>query len=127
LSLYRAPLVDMQPGEAEALPGPFNDGLAQGDLTYSPDGEFAVFWSIRGDSREPDLFAVRRDGNAWSQAIRLPAPFNGTGMDFTPAFTSDGRRLRWASQRQFGANGTDPNGNADLYQTDASLLGTAFE
>ena len=127
LSLYRAALVDMQPGEAKALHGPFNDGIAQGDLTYSPNGEFAVFWSIRGDSRDPDLFAVRRQGGGWSPAIRLPAPFNAPGMDFTPAFTADGERVRWASQRQAEADGADPAGNADLYQADSRVLQAVFE
>lgn len=127
LALYRARLVDAQPVEAEALPGPFNDGLAQGDLTFSPDGQVAVFWSIRGDSRNPDLFAMRRQGETWSPAIRLPAPFNVPGMDFTPAFTADGQRLRWASQRRADAEGTTPGGNADLYQVDSRLLHAAFD
>jgi hypothetical protein len=127
LALYRAPLIDGRPGKAEALPSPFNDGPAQGDLTLSPDGTIAIFWSIRGESRDPDLFAVRRHAEAWSPAVRLPAPFNGPGMDFTPAFTTDGKRLRWASQRQADAADADPAGNADLYQADSSLLHTALD
>lgn len=59
---------------------------------------------MRGELREPDLFAVVRRGESWSEAIRLPAPFNAPGMDFTPAFTADGRTLYWASQRH-GAEG----------------------
>lgn len=94
LALYRPRLVKTRPGEPEAMPSPFNYGLAKGDLTFSPDGKVAVSWSIRGERREPDLFAVRRQGKAWSPAIRLTAPFNLPGMDITPAFTADGKRLR---------------------------------
>ncbi|NYZ63194.1 PD40 domain-containing protein [Luteimonas deserti] len=122
LALYRARLVNGQPAAAEALPAPFNDGIAQGDLTFSPDGRIALFWSIRGDTREPDLFAVHRTGTGWSAAIRLPAPFNAPGMDFTPAFSADGRALRWASQR--AADGASPGnqGRADIHVIDARSL-----
>lgn len=115
LALYAAPLVDEVPGVPEPMPAPFNDGRAQGDLTFSPDGRIALFWSIRGEIREPDLFAVRREGAGWSAAVRLAAPFNAPGMDFTPSFSADGRTLRWASQRR--PDGTAPmqGAGADLY------------
>lgn len=115
LALYRSPLVDGLPSSPVAMPPPFNDGLAQGDLTFSADGRIALFWSIRGGQRDPDLFAVRREGTGWSDAVRLPAPFNAPGMDFTPAFSADSRRLRWASQRRAGADGGPPDTKADLY------------
>lgn len=122
LALYASPLIDGTPGVAVPLPAPFNDGRAQGDLTFSPDGGSALFWSIRGDSREPDLFLVRRAGTGWSAAIRLPAPFNAPGMDFTPAWSADGKALRWASQR--GADSGTQGGprNADIYAAAASGL-----
>lgn len=121
LALYSAPLADGTPGAAAPLPAPFNDGRAQGDLTFSPDGASALFWSIRGDSRDPDLFLVRRAGAGWSAAIRLPAPYNAPGMDFTPAWSADGRTLRWASQREAAAAAGGP-GNADVYAAPAILL-----
>lgn len=122
LALYRAPLVDGVPAAPQPLPAPFNDGRAHGDLTFSPDGRIALFWSIRGDSRDPDLFAVQREGDGWSAAVRLPAPYNAAGMDFTPAFSADGRRLRWASQRRPDAEGTPPAATADLYSAPADTL-----
>jgi dipeptidyl aminopeptidase/acylaminoacyl peptidase len=121
LALYRAPVTDSGIGPAEALPAPFNAGQVQGDLTFSPDGRTALFWSVRGESREPDLFAVLRQGDGWSEAIRLPAPFNAPGMDFTPAFSADGGTLYWASQR----NGTD--GHADVVAIAAAQLSRALE
>ena len=122
LALYRARMVDDAPMAPEAMPAPFNDGLAQGDLTFSPDGRVALFWSIRGDSRDPDLFIVRRAGRQWSAAERLAAPFNAPGMDFTPAFSADGRSLRWASQRAPDGVGAIQDGGADLYAADADAL-----
>lgn len=100
LAIYRAPVLADGIGPAVAMPAPFNEGQVQGDLTFSPDGGIALFWSVRDESREPDLFAVMRAGDGWSEAIRLPPPFNAAGMDFTPAFTADGRTLYWASQRE---------------------------
>jgi dipeptidyl aminopeptidase/acylaminoacyl peptidase len=115
LALYRSQVSDGTVAAPEPLPAPFNDGLAQGDLTFSPDGRVALFWSIRGDSRDPDLFAVHRQGNDWSAAVRLPAPFNAPGMDFTPAFAADGTSVTWASQRTPDGAAVDSSGRADLY------------
>jgi dipeptidyl aminopeptidase/acylaminoacyl peptidase len=126
LALYRAPLADGTPAAAEPMPAPFNDGLAQGDLTFSPGGRLALFWSIRGERRDPDLFAVRREADGWSAAVRLPAPFNAAGMDFTPAFSADGNTLRWASQRSRDGGGPAPDGSADLYGAPAAALESLF-
>ena len=127
LALYAAPLVDGVPGPAAPMPAPFNDGLAQGDLTFSADGRIALFWSIRGDSREPDLFAVRREGAGWSAAVRLAAPFNAPGMDFTPSFSADGRSLRWASQRSADGTTAAPGAGADIYVASTAPLRAQLE
>lgn len=128
LAIYEARLNGPGFGKPVALPAPFNDGDIQGDFTLSPDGHLAVFWSRRDDSDELDLFAACRRPTAWSQAVRLPAPINGTGMDFTPAFSSDGRWLYFASER--GGEGTPAagvlNGQSNLYAAPASLLETAL-
>lgn len=122
LALYAAPLVNGVPGAPEPMPAPFNDGRAQGDLTFSPDGRIALFWSIRGDIREPDLFAVRREGSGWSTAVRLAAPFNAPGMDFTPSFSPDGRTLRWASQRRPDGSAPAQGAGADIYTASTAAL-----
>lgn len=121
LSLYRARLVDGVPAAAEPLPAPFNDGRVQGDLTYSPDGQTALFWSVRGDSTEPDLFITRRDDQGWTAATRMPAPFNAPGMDFTPSFSPDGRSLHWASQRDTG-EGAGADRRADVFAARVDAL-----
>jgi hypothetical protein len=121
MSLYRARLVDGIPAAPEPMPAPFNEGRVQGDLTFSPDGRIALFWSIRGDSTEPDLFLTRRDGDGWAPAQRLPPPFNAPGMDFTPSFSADGRTLRWASQRMADHDHADDR-RADILAVRSELI-----
>lgn len=118
LSIYGAALdAGGLPGAPEPLPAPFNTGTQQGDFTLSPDGRFALFWSLREGSAAGDVYAVRRIGDGWdSQAIRLPSPINSTGFDFTPAFSADGTLLRFASDRaSSGLPETGPGGLSDLY------------
>ncbi|HEX7803826.1 MAG TPA: hypothetical protein VF471_13830 [Pseudoxanthomonas sp.] len=129
LSIYRARSSGHGFGAPQALPAPFNDGGIQGDFTRSPDGRIAVFWSRRGDSDAPDLFAVCRTSGGWSQAVRLPAPVNGPGMDFTPAFSADGDTLYFASMRA-ASGAADPggvlNGQSNLYTVPASIVDAAL-
>jgi hypothetical protein len=126
MSLYRVRLETLASATPEALPAPFNDGVVQGDLTLSPDGETALFWSVRGQQSEPELFAVLREGEAWGPALRLPPPFNAEGMDFTPAFSSDGQTLYWASQRTPSGHAAPTDGRADLYAIAAARLHAAI-
>lgn len=129
LSIYRAQANDQGFDAPQALPAPFNDGRIQGDFTLSPDGFVAVFWSRRGESEELDLFASCKGPKGWSPAVRLLAPLNGKGMDFTPAFSADGQTLYFASLR--GADGAaDPNGvlngQSNLYTAPAALVHAAL-
>lgn len=129
LSIYQARVNGNGFDTPLALPAPFNDGDIQGDLTLSPDGRVAVFWSRREDSEELDLFAACRRPTAWSRAVRLPAPINGTGMDFTPAFSADGSTLYFASLRA-GDGAADAggllNGQSNLYTAPVTLVDAAL-
>lgn len=88
-----------------------------------------VEFQWRDGSDELDLFAACRRPTNWSRAARLPAPINGTGMDFTPAFSSDGRALYFASLRA-NNSAMDPgsvlNGQSNLYAATAMLVDTAL-
>ena len=126
LSIYRVRLDSAS--APEPLPPPFNDGAAQGDFTLSPDGTVAIFWSERDGSQDADLFAVRRKGSEWSKPVRLPSPVNASGFDFTPAFSHDGRELRFASMRKpawLDATGHVLNGLANIYVVPASIVEAA--
>jgi hypothetical protein len=129
LSLYRAAARDNGFDAPQALPAPFNAGSIQGDFTLSPDGQVALFWSRRGEVTDIDLFASCKRAEGWSAAVRLPAPINGKGMDFTPAFSADGQTLYFASLRNAeGAADSNGvlNGQSNLYTVPAGLVRAAL-
>jgi hypothetical protein len=124
LAIYRARAAGRGFDAPQPLGAPFNDGSRQGDFTLSSDGRLAVFWSQRGSSADADLFAACRTGAGWSAAMRLPAPINAPGMDFTPSLTADGRELRFASMRSradAGAPARLLNGQANIYTAPAAM------
>jgi hypothetical protein len=130
MSIWRARAIGAGFGQPEALPAPFNEGAVQGDFTLSPDGNTAVFWSQRGEVKDPDLFAARRTPRGWSAAVRLPAPVNAPGMDFTPAFSPNGQRLHLASMRKpawFDDAGHVFNGQANAWVVPARLVAGALD
>jgi hypothetical protein len=129
LSIYRARLNGSSFDAPEPLPAPFNDGAAQGDFTLSQDGTIALFWSERDGSEDADLFATRRNGSGWSTPVRLPAPINAVGFDFTPSFSSDGRELRFASMRKPSWLSSDEhvlNGLSNLYVAPTDMIEAAL-
>lgn len=98
LSLYRVDDDENLP--PSPLPAPINEGTANSDFTLSPDGRFAVWWSNRaGSEGGADLYLAERVGEEFGPALRLPAPINGAGFEFTPSVTADGRWLLFASTR----------------------------
>jgi len=128
LSIYRARLTGNGFEAAQPLGAPFNDGQAQGDFTLSPDGQTALFWSIREGRKDGDVFAVRRDGANWSRPVRLPVPINSDGFDFTPSFSADGAALHIASTRKPTWLGEDApvfNGQSNIYVVPGSMVGAA--
>lgn len=127
LSIWRARVHDGGFGAPEPLPAPFNAGRQQGDFTLSPDGRLALFWQA-GSDNDGELHAARRTADGWSCPVRLPAPFNGPGFDFTPAFTPDGERVLFASERQFKGQKTALlNGLANLYVAPRRLVDAALD
>lgn len=85
-----------------ALPAPINVGPSNSDFTLSPDGRYALWWSDRSETKarqDGDLFLAERVGAGFGPAIRLPAPVNSPGFEFTPSISSDGQWLIFASTR----------------------------
>jgi hypothetical protein len=98
LSVYRVDDDETLP--PRLLPAPINEGSANSDFTLSPDGRFVVWWSNRtGSEGGADLYLAERVGEQFGLALRLPAPINGAGFEFTPSITADGRWLLFASTR----------------------------
>lgn len=128
MSIYRARVTDDGFEALQPLAAPFNDGQAQGDFTLSPDGRIALFWSIRGTHKDGDVYAVRRDGVNWSKPVRLPAPVNTDGFDFTPSFSADGAALRIASTRKpawLGEGAPVFNGQSNIYVVPGTMVDAA--
>jgi hypothetical protein len=126
LAIYHSEkLADGSYSQAQALPAPVNVGPSNGDFTLSPDGRFVLWWSDRnaGDNKQDaDLYIARRSGDDFGPAVRLPAPINGPGFEFTPSVSSDGLWLMFAS---IPAKGATDAGLSQLYRVSwPALLNT---
>jgi hypothetical protein len=82
-------------------------GASEVRLAIRPDGMQRVWGAIgRGEAGQLDLWESHRLARGlWSEPARLP--FNGPGEDFDPAFSPDGRRLYFHSERAGGFGQTD--------------------
>jgi hypothetical protein len=117
LAVYRA---DGDGAAPQALPAPVNEGEANSDFTLSPDGRYALWWSSRaGAEGGGDLYLAERVGEQFGPALRLPAPINGPGFEFTPSLTADGRWLLFASTR---AAADSAPGLAHMYRVSRPAL-----
>ena len=111
LDIYRAKL---GPGGFEApqpVPGPFNSAESDSDFTISADGSRAAFW--RSKDGKGVLHVAQRSAAGWSDPVPLPDSVNIGPFNFTPSFSRDGQRLRFASTR---ARAGQAAGLADLYE-----------
>jgi Tol biopolymer transport system component len=96
---------------ATRLEGPFNTPESESDFTLSPDGKSAMFWrSLVGRGTIHIAYAI---GSGWSQPVPLPEGINAGPFNFTPSFSADGNRIRYAStfEREGQASGL-----ADIYE-----------
>ena len=92
--------------------GPFNSSASDSDFTLSAEGSAAMFWrSVPGGGA---IHVAYRTGGQWSRPVMLGADVNVGPFNFTPAFSTDGRRVRYASTR---VRHGQPAGHADIYET----------
>lgn len=75
-------------------------GRMERTIAFSPDGTEAFFVVTTPDYR-PTLLHTRQEGERWTAPE--VAPFAGEGNNTEPAFSTDGRRLYFASNRPPGA------------------------
>jgi Tol biopolymer transport system component len=102
---------------ATPLEGPFNSPESESDFTLSPDGKSAMFWrSLEGRGTIHITYAK---GGGWTQPVPLPAGINAGPFNFTPSFSGDGKRIRYAStfEREGQASGL-----ADIYEARVSKV-----
>jgi Tol biopolymer transport system component len=84
-------------------PGIVSTGAYERDLAISPDGK-EIYWSVVGPKNLFSAIVFRRltDGK-WSET--QVASFSGRYSDIEAAFSPDGKRLYFASNRPLEANG----------------------
>ena len=116
LDIYRASLSNQTFEEAELLEGPFNTASSDSDFTLSADGTMAMFWRSIGETGVIHL--SHRNEGGWSVPVPLPASINAGSFNFTPSFSSDGRRIRFASTLD---RPNQKEGLADLYEAQLPL------
>jgi Tol biopolymer transport system component len=83
--------------------------LAERDLAISPDGT-EMFYTQQGNQRAYSfiVYRTKNKNNVWSTPAM--APFSGKFGDLEPAFTADGKKLFFSSNRP-----TDGGGNPKDY------------
>jgi Tol biopolymer transport system component len=72
------------------------NGAANFAPYWLPDGRRIIFSSNLGNTSDPsgfDLYLIREDGTGLERLTTYP------GFDAFPMFSSDGKRLVWASNR----------------------------
>lgn len=72
---------------------------ARSDLTFSPDGNLALFWQHSDDKKDTKLMMQRKQKEAWSQPIEAPAIIQSEHFEYTPQFSPDGQWLYFASEK----------------------------
>lgn len=87
------------------------DGLNQGAIAISPDGNTIIY--ARGNSRsnkdlpEVHLFASYFRGGGFTQPVWMPVNEDEFWFNSTPAFSPDGNELYFTSNRDGGRGGLD--------------------
>lgn len=97
-------------GNIDITPLPQDKELQQGVVSVTPDGNtiFLTRWSINGHTKSSAIYSSRRNGNGWSEPVKLDAAINVSGANTQQPFvTPDGKYLLYASDRSGGQGGFD--------------------
>ncbi|PLW96734.1 MAG: hypothetical protein C0593_10685 [Marinilabiliales bacterium] len=67
-------------------------GIINGGPVFSPDGKRLYFYSVDrpGGLGRMDTWYVERINDTWSAPVNAGEPYNSSGSDWTPIFTSNG-------------------------------------
>lgn len=115
LDLYTARQTGSGFATAASIEGPFNSAESDSDFTLSTDRKFAAFWRGTGGGR---IHVSRRLKNGWTEPQPLGAEVNFGAFTFTPSFSRDGKRLRFAST---APRSGQEAGLADIYEAPLRL------
>lgn len=110
LDLFSARQTGSTFAPAAPIDGPFNSAESDSDFTLTADGKLASFWRGNAGGR---IYVSRRTSTGWSEPKSLGTDVNFGPFTFTPSFSRNGKRLRFASTaRRPGQEA----GLADIYE-----------
>ena len=99
-------VIDLETGEEKMLTSA--NGIAEGD-SFSPDGEWVVFWMIPEGEVSSDIYKIRRDGGDLTQLTDTPSV-----NEFDPQWSNGGEEIAYVSYSvnvpRFVINLMDPDG-----------------
>jgi hypothetical protein len=93
------------------VPGPFNSKTSESDFTIGANGRQAAFWRLVDGKGM--IHVARREGRNWSEPVALSKEINLGDFNFTPSFSRDMKRLRFASTV---AREGQESGAADIFE-----------
>jgi len=99
LSLYQAKLQSGKYQVSDYAPLQL-EGVSRSDLTFSPDGDIALFWQLYKDKNDSQLMMQRKVNNHWRAPVLMPPAVQSAAYEFTPQFSPDGQWLYFASGKQ---------------------------
>jgi hypothetical protein len=111
LDIYQAQATGEDFRQAELLTGPFNTPASESDFTLSANGDAAMFWRSGGE--RGIIHVAYRVGGDWTRPTPLSDQINRGEFNFTPSFSSDGKKIRYSSTLERSGQ---PKGMADIYE-----------
>jgi len=102
---------------AEKLGDKINTAFREFDAYVDPDQNFIIFASDRpGGFGQSDLYiSFRTENNDWSQSTNMGPEINGTGYEFSPYLSPDGKYLFYTRQTWTPVTDPEVSLNRDYY------------
>lgn len=107
ISILALSLTLASASDALVRPGVISTAAAEVRIAHSPDGRRILWGAIGRDAAadQQDIWEIHRIRGGWSAPARVS--FDTDAAEFDPAFSPDGRRLYFQSDRAGGLGGSD--------------------
>jgi outer membrane protein OmpA-like peptidoglycan-associated protein len=108
--VYTTSVNDGITGEVKPFPLPQANGMHQGVVTCTPDGNtlFLTRWMMVGGKKVSGIYSSRKTGNGWGEPVLLDSLINAPGFSTQQPFVMpDGKYLLYASDKSGGFGGFD--------------------
>ncbi len=137
--IYRSRFVNGKYADAENLGDAINTQFNEFEPYISPDEKFLIFMcGGRADARGGfDLYISYNRPDGWAKPVNLGDKINGSGNEYSPLISPDGKYFFWISVRSFAEKPLEKrmtyreltnklrspnNGLGDIYQIDVNEL-----